>query len=185
MIRKILLACFIFTSLAVQAQEEGEKKGGFDPSRLYFGGNFGATFGNFTFINVSPQVGYRVSPIFSAGTGVNFIYQSNKQDFGYYTQTSNYAYVGLNVFGRVNPFRFVVLNVQPELNYVWGNVKSEPGSFEAKQEGTFVPSLLLGGGVVIPAGQRSSLVAMLQYDVVQDKLSPYGNSAFFTFGFNF
>ena len=173
----------VVVSLDAQAQETGEQKKGLDPSRLFFGGNFGATFGNFTFINVSPQVGYRVSPIFSAGTGINFIYQSNKIDYGVYEEKSEYAYVGLNVFGRVNPFRFVLLNVQPELNYVWGKVTGF--NYEAKQPGQFVPSVLLGGGVTIPAGQRSALVAMLQYDVVQNKLSPYGNRAFFTFGFNF
>jgi hypothetical protein len=185
MIRRILLACFVLASLATNAQEESEQKGGLDPSRLFFGGNFGATFGNFTFINVSPQVGYRVSPIFSAGTGINFIYQGNKVDYGSYVEKSNYAYVGLNVFGRVNPFKFIILNAQPELNYVWGNIKAEPGNFEVKQPGKFVPSVLLGGGAMIPAGKKSSLVMMLQYDIIQDKLSPYGNSAFFTFGFNF
>jgi len=179
------MACLLFISIGLQAQEKQQKTGGLDPSRLFFGGNFGANFGNFTFINVSPQVGYRVTPRFAAGGGVNFIYQSNKVNYGSYQQKSNYGYAGLNAFGRLNPVRLLLLNVQPEVNYIWGKTTQTPGGLESRQEGKFVPSLLVGGGVAIPAGQRSSLVAMLQYDLAQNNLSPYGRSAFLTFGFNF
>lgn len=185
--KKIMLLFAVMASLQVFAQEEAapEKKGGLDPSRLFFGGNFGASFGNFTFINVSPQVGYRVTETFSAGTGINFIYQSNKVNYGSYTQKSNYGYAGLNVFGRLNLFKYLLANVQPELNYAWGKTSIDPGNEEIKQPGKFVPSLLLGGGVAIPTGQRGAMVAMIQYDVLQNDLSPYGKRAFVTFGFNF
>lgn len=168
-------------SLASYAQQPG---GGGEPSRLFFGGNFGLTFGNFTFINVSPQVGYRVTPMFSAGGGVNFIYQSNKVDYGTYEQKSTYGYTGLSIFGRLNPYRFLLMNVQPEMNYIWGKTTQNPGNLEYKQPGEFVPSLLVGGGVAFPAG-RATMVAMLQYDLLQNDLSPYGRNPFFTFGFNF
>jgi hypothetical protein len=187
MMKKLLLvicACATFQAMA-QDEVAPQKKGGLDPSRLFFGGNFGASFGNFTFINISPQVGYRITPAFSAGTGVNFIYQSNKLDYGSYVQKSNYGYAGLNVFGRLNLFRYLLANVQPEINYAWGKISEDPGNFEVKQPGKFVPSLLLGGGVAIPTGQRGALVAMIQYDVLQNDLSPYGKRAFVTFGFNF
>ncbi|TAH02857.1 MAG: hypothetical protein EAZ17_03160 [Sphingobacteriales bacterium] len=181
-----LLICVIASTQAfAQDGTVPEKKGGLDPSRLFFGGNFGASFGNFTFINVSPQVGYRITPSFSAGTGVNFIYQSNKINYGSYTQKSNYGYAGLNVFGRLNLFKFLLANVQPELNYAWGKISEDPGNFEVKQPGEFVPSLLLGGGVAIPTGRNGAMVAMIQYDVLQNDLSPYGKRAFVTFGFNF
>lgn len=183
--KRLLLSFTLLLSISAFAQEGDANNGGMDPSRIFFGGNFGLTFGNFTFINVSPQVGYRISPKFAAGGGVNFIYQSNKVNYGSYQQKSTYAYTGLNIFGRVNPYRFLLANVQPELNYVWGKTTQSPGDLEFRQKGKFVPSVLVGAGVAIPAGQRSTMVAMLQYDVVQDVLSPYGRSAFFTFGFNF
>jgi hypothetical protein len=179
-----LLAVLCF-SMSLQAQDEtsGEGRKGLDPSRLFFGGNFGLTFGDFTFINVTPQVGYRISPVFSAGVGANFIYQSDKYYSGSTEVKSTLGYAGLNVFGRVNPFRVLILNVQPELNYVWG--KTTFGNLEEPIDSKFVPSLLLGGGVAIPTGGRGSLIAMLQYDVIQDFYSPYGSNAFFTFGYNF
>lgn len=190
MIKRILaLSCICsIICLSANAQDNeipNQEKKGFDPEKLFFGGNFGLTFGDFTFINVSPQVGYRFTPLFSAGTGVNFIYQTNKIYYaGGYEEKSQYGYAGLSVFGRMNPLKFIVLNVQPEMNYVWGSTKIYPNGPEAKQEGKFIPSLLLGGGVAIPSG-RGSMIVMLQYDVIQDPLTPYGHSMFFSFGFSF
>lgn len=168
-----------------RADQSVEKKKGLDPERIFFGGNFGLTFGNFTFINVSPQVGYRVSPMFSTGAGVNFIYQGDKYNSGGREVKSSLGYAGLNVFGRLNPYRFILLNAQPEMNYVWGKTTIS-GLSESRIDPKFVPSFLLGAGVAIPMGGRGgSMIAMLQYDIIQDNLSPYGRNAFFTFGFNF
>ncbi len=50
--------------------------------------------------------------------------------------------------------------------------------------GKFVPSVLAGAGGVLPAG-RGAMMAMLQYDLVQDPRSPYGSKVFFTIGYNF
>jgi hypothetical protein len=132
MIRKILmlLVLAMFAGEFASAQyttpvEEGtSEKKGFDPQRLFFGGNFGLTFGDFTFINVSPQVGYRVTEKFSLGTQINFIYQSNKISYAPNVyDKSEYAYVGLGVFGRFNPIKFLLLNLQSEMNYIWGKIK--------------------------------------------------------------
>lgn len=189
----ILVSSIFFNPLSAQEKEkekeEGEKaapekKKGLDPQRLFFGGNFGLTFGNFTFVNISPQVGYRITPMFSAGAGLNFIYQSDKYYNGGREVRNSLGYAGLNIFGRVNPFRFILLNAQPELNYVWGKTKVE-GLADSKINPKFVPSLLVGAGAAIPMGGRGSMIAMLQYDVVQDNLSPYGRNAFVTFGVNF
>ena len=195
MSRKILMLLILALSVGEFAsaqyttpvEEETEKKG-FDPQRLFFGGNFGLTFGDFTFINVSPQVGYRVTEKFSLGTQINFIYQSSKINYAPNVyDKSEYAYVGLGVFGRFNPIKFILLNVQPEMNYIWGKVKyvSVGNTYENKQEGKFVPSVLVGAGAAIPTGARGALIAMIQYDIVQNDLSPYGRNPFFSFGFNF
>ena len=81
--KKYLLLLTLLTTvfLQTQAQEEDEPdppKQGFDKSKLFFGGNFGLSFGNSTFINVSPQVGYRFNQYVAAGAGVNFNYSSIK-----------------------------------------------------------------------------------------------------------
>lgn len=170
----------------VQAQEEDqEPKKGFDPSKLFFGGNFGLSFGSYTFVNVSPVVGYHFNKYFAAGTGVNFIYSNYKYYLanGATAYTENSGYAGLNVFGRLYPIQFLFLQVQPEYNYSWWERKY-PNGYPSDKFNGFVPSILLGGGVAIPAGRGAFLVSA-NYDVVQDVRSPYGNHVFLAFGYNF
>jgi hypothetical protein len=168
---------------------DAPEKRGFDKSKLFFGGNFGLGFGTNTFVNVSPQVGYRFNDYFAAGVGVNFNYYSYK----YYNYDGSdlyresLGYTGFNIFGRVYPIKFILLQVQPELNYSWGSRKYYDGiTAKEKLPGQFVPSLLLGGGAAIPTGGRNgALLLMIQYDLVQDQRSPYGNRPFFSLGYNF
>jgi hypothetical protein len=165
--------------------QEGAKK--FDPSRLVFGGNLGANFGDLTFINISPQVGYAFKPWLTAGAGINFIHNSFKYRVGgTELYRDNFTYAGLNVFGRVFPIKFIMLSAQPELNYSWGKRKYKTGGLEdVKLEAQAVPVLLLGAGLVVPTGGRGGIMVSLQYDVVQNALSPYGRQAFVNVGFTF
>jgi hypothetical protein len=182
-----LLALFSICFFTLKAQDEelpGESKG-FDKSKLFIGGNFGASFGNYTLVNVSPQLGYRFNNFFAAGAGVNFIYTAVKYRDYYDKPVSkqSFGYAGLNVFGRVYPINVVFLQVQPEMNYTWGKEKYYNGSADLKLSKEFVPSLLVGGGAAIPSG-RGAFMAMLQYDVLQKNRSPYGTKPFFSFGYN-
>jgi hypothetical protein len=81
-----------------------------------------------------------------------------------------------------------MIQVQPEVNYRFGNIKyyDVSGSLvqKTKAEAVIVPSLLIGGGAVFPSG-RGALIASVFYDVLQDKNSPYGARPFYTFGYNF
>ncbi len=173
------------------AQDEkpasGEPVKGFDKSKLFFGGNFGLSFSTYySLINISPQVGYRFNQYFAAGAGVNFIYSSQKYvDFnGSDLYRYNYGVTGLNIFGRVYPIQQILLQIQPEMNYTWGKVKYYQTNTSQKLSPKFVPSLLAGAGGVIPAGGSGSFIVMVQYDLLQQDRSPYGNHAFFSFGYN-
>ena len=77
-----LVLVMIGVSELVMAQKEyqdaPEEKKGFDKSRLFFGGYFGLSFGDVTLVNVSPQVGYRVSRYFATGVGLNCQYSQFK-----------------------------------------------------------------------------------------------------------
>src|SRR6185369_4201295 len=42
--------------------------------KIYIGGNFGLEFGTRTIINVSPQIGYRLTDKFVPGIGLTYIY---------------------------------------------------------------------------------------------------------------
>lgn len=183
----LLSVCLVCFTLGVVAQEEkAEPTKGFDPSRVFFGGNFGMSFGDYTFINITPQVGYQFNPYLAAGAGIGFIgtgytyrdYNGNK------LYKDSYNSAGINVFGRVYPFRFLFISAQPEFNYTWGKTKFYNGQPEIKLNGEFVPVLLVGAGAVIPAG-RGSFIASLQYNVIQNDRSVYGDRPFVSFGYNF
>ena len=181
----LLLACVVNTAFAQDEERDPEVRG-FDKSKLFFGGNFGASFGDYTLANISPQVGYRFNEHFAAGAGLNFIYSSIKyRDFnGNSLYKASNGVTGLNIFGRVYPIKYALLQVQPEMNYTWGKYKYYDGVSPAeKLPGAFVPSLLLGGGVVIPSGP-GGLVIMIQYDVLNRPRGPYGTRPIDNFGYN-
>ena len=162
----------------------------FDKDKLVFGGNLGATFGDRTFVNFSPQVGYRFNQYVTAGTGINFVFASYK----YYTNQGNdwfkenYTNAGVNVFARVFPVNFLFISVQPEANYNWGKIKyydSYSTAPDFKQPGKIVPSLIVGAGAILSSGGRGGVTASVQYDVIQNERSPYGTKPYLSIGFIF
>lgn len=170
-------------------EEDTAVKKGFDKDRVVVGGNLGASFGNYTFINVSPQVGYIFNRYVTAGVGVNFLYQSVKSYYGnLYAYKDNLGYAGMNVFGRFFPVRFLFISAQPELNYSWGKRKfNNDYSLESdyKLPGKMVPSFLLGAGAVLSPTGKGGMYVSLQYDVIQNSRSPYGTRPFLNIGFAF
>src|SRR5574338_224320 len=187
--KKLLLLVLLMTAVVafLHAQDENnnEKKKGFDKNKLFIGGNFGMTFGDYTLINVSPQIGYRFNQYFAAGTGINFQYVSLKERY-YYTgdpvDKISQGVVGLNIFGRVYPFRQLMLQAQPEMNYIFGKIKYYNPPSRTNLDASIVPSLLLGGGVVFPAGNGGFIISVF-YDVLQKPNSPYSDKPFFNFGY--
>lgn len=173
----IILAAFIQCATAQDSDGKG-----FDKSKLFVGGNLGLAFGYATIINVAPQVGYHFSPIFAAGVGLNYAYYSYDNGYNnYYKET----YLGMSVFGRVYPLQQFFIQVQPELNYVWGNgYFPSINQFENSKVNQFVPSLLLGGGAAIPTGGNGAITISIMYDVIQNPLSPYFHQAVYGFGYN-
>ena len=192
--KKYLLFLAMLTVIGTQAafaqrqdEPEAPEIKGFDKSKLFIGGNFGVSFGDYTLANISPQLGYRFNDYFAAGAGLNFLYSSIKyRDYnGNSLYKAGSGVAGLNVFGRVYPIKYLLLQAQPELNYVWGKYKYYDGGAtpDMKIPGKPVPSLLLGGGAVIPSG-RGAIVAMVQYDVLNQAQNPYGSRPIYNFGYN-
>lgn len=192
-IKILFLFICLFSTTQIWAQEEGEERKGFDKSRLFFGGNFGLSFGDFTFINISPQVGYRINRYLAAGVGVNGQYTNIKTRInGQTIEREEYGVAGMNVFARAYPINQIFVQVQPELNYIWGNYKYylTPPT-ESTLNAKILPSMLIGAGGALPLGQAGSLLLMLQYDVLHknstfsDPGTPYGSRIFYSVGFNF
>lgn len=145
----------------------------FDISKLSIGGGIGLQFGDYTVINISPQVGYDLSKYFTVGLGLGYTYY--KDGKGSYDYKS--SYLSFNAFGRFYPIEYLVIGIQPEASRMWQTFEYNGGKDNNSE---FVPSFLVGGGV-----RLGGMIAMIQYDVVQDKNSPYGNGIFYSVGYTF
>ena len=172
------------------AEQDTEEKKGFDKNRLVFGGNIGASFGDYTFVNLTPQVGYMFSQYITAGVGINYLYQSVKyyDGAGNDYASNNLSYAGMNLFTRIFPVRFLFISAQPEINYSWGKLKYKGvygDRMDEKLAGKFVPAFLVGAGAVLSPNGKGGMFISLQYDVIQNERSPYGTNPYLNIGFGF
>lgn len=135
--------------------------------RIYYGGDLGALFGSTTFVNVSPLVGYKITPKLSAGVGVTYQYYSFRINATERFATSIY---GGQAFSRYYFNRQLYLHGEYQLLNM--EVFDEIG-FEVRRE--TVPFLYGGAGYAYPLGQRSALVGMILYDFIQSRFSPYSS----------
>lgn len=136
--------------------------------------SYGMAFGNQTTINIVPQIKYSQNIYFTIGGGLNYIY--------YYLSHNNEKekmnYLGLNVFARLTPFPYLAFQVQPEILQRWGKQNGR------KTSGKIVPTLLAGGGFIIPAGPGNINLLFL-FDIIQNKYTPYGQNLYYTLGYSF
>lgn len=162
-------------------QEVSKKESvfGFDKSKLTFGGGLGLQFGSYTMVSIAPQVGYNFSKIFNAGAGISYSFYKDDYYYGSQKWNEKRHYAGFNIYARVYPVEYIVLMVQPEATRMWQTL--EPKGFGDKySQNKFIPTVLVGGGL-----RLGSMTAMLQYDLVQDRNSPYGNNIFYSVGYTF
>lgn len=167
--KKIAIFLFFILTGITTAQAQ------FNVNRLTFGGGLGLQFGDYTVVNVAPQVGYDFNRYLNAGAGFTYTYYKNKENG--WKETN--SYLGFNVYGKVYPIPYVVLSVQPEINRMWRTQEQRATHTKTKEE-EFVPVFLVGGGL-----RLGSVTAMIQYDVAQDDNSPYGNRLFYSVGYTF
>jgi hypothetical protein len=174
----------VLLATAVQAQEDETPKKGIDKEKLFLGGSLGLTFGDYTFINISPHLGYHFTKTVAAGFGINAQYVQFKDwDNGDEFQQRQTIF-GLNIFGRVYPISHLMLQAQPEVNYSYGKIiYYGPPKEEYRLDAIITPSLLLGGGAVIPSG-KGEMIFSVFYDVLQNENSPYGRRAVYNIGYN-
>lgn len=154
---------------------EKQKKPLVDLTKLEFGGNFGLQLGDYTHLSISPQIGYRMSRYVSLGIGVGYNYLStNQYDTRY---TDKYSAVTVGTYAHLYPIEPLVLSLQPEISRVW---QTRGGGAYRYSESSVAPTLLLGGGIMY-----QGMMLMIQYDLIQNKYSPYGDGIFYTAGFYF
>lgn len=161
-------------SLAQQEGNSGEQQNIDSPGRqdnstgqpfsdkLFTGGEMGAWFGNVTYVNLSPLLGYWITKDeLAAGVGITYQYYNNK-DISFATSIYGGSaflryYIGESVFAHG---QYEVLNVE---------------AYDQFHNRMNVPALLLGGGYSEPMGDRSAFTLMFLWNFSESRYSPYSN----------
>lgn len=158
--------------------------------RLFFGGNFGLQFGSITRVELSPLVGYRITPRFSSGIGITYIYHKEETFFSDF-ETNIY---GGRVFSRYELIRdfnkFIPLGFNGGL---FAQAEYEPLNIESRifhpfgheADRYWYHGVFAGGGLNLPLGGRASVNFMVLYDLNHSSLSPYTEPYVIRFGINF
>lgn len=128
-----------------------------------FGGMVGASFGTYTYVELSPRVHYLVQDNLGIGTGISYYYWKDNQSYppGFNVKTEGSVY-GLNFFGWYNPIGSIILQGEFEpLNFEVFNYENQVWERE------WVNGLLLGGGIRQQAG-RANMFFVVLYNVLYD-----------------
>jgi len=163
----LILSVMLMGSGTIKAQDESipDRRGGDFKSKLFFGGGFGLQFGSMTLIEVSPLVGYRVTPKLAVGLSPTY---------KYYKYNAYYGNVTTNVFGgsiftRYSIFENVFAHVEYESLFY--NTK-EPAYPNYMQQ---FNSFFVGGGYNQSIGANSGMYILLLWNLNDTPDSPYIN----------
>jgi hypothetical protein len=134
-----------------------------EPSKVFYGGTVGFTFGDYFRISVQPMVGYSFSPKLSGGVKATYEYINDSRG----NTDVTWHNFGGSVFGR---YRFIP---QAYLHAEFAYMSYEFSLPNGDSDRDWVPFLLLGGGIVQPVGGNASVFVEVLFDVLQDNGSPY------------
>ena len=172
MSKRILLLLFVIVYLAcpgAKAQEGGPPKEKWT-NRLITGGGIGLQFGDYTYVQITPILGYRVTDKFHAGIGLNYTYYKyNDKYYNYKYETSIYG-------GSIWTRYFIIENLFAEATYEVLNMDVPGPNNELVRDN--IPVLMVGGGYAQSIGGQSMLLLRVLWDVIEDPYSPYANPIF-------
>jgi len=168
LLTSLMLLCSVAVTFGQWGDEEMSDKPSFR-DRIFTGYGLGASFGNYySYVSISPIVGYKITPKVAAGVGFQYRYTKYKQVRPEFS-TNDY---GASIFTRYNFYGPLFLHAEYEyLNYQLIN------SFGEKDRDTY-NSVFLGGGFFQPVGRRVGFYLMALYnlsytDPQPGEFSPY------------
>ena len=173
----IVTLSFVFFSSFLFAQDDSNENDEKIPlrDRLYFGGNAGLQFGDITFVDVSPLVGYRITEQFSAGVGGTYRYLNNKIFFPPFETNI----LGYRIFARYD----ITQVLYPYAEYE--NLSLKIGN-EGNRE--WFDALFVGAGLFQPVGRRGGINLLVLYNLNYSNTRPsffYTSPWVFRVGFQF
>jgi hypothetical protein len=128
--------------------------------KLFFGGGFGAGFGSYTFINVSPIIGYRVTQRLSVGMRLMYQYTTFEyRDINTFeVERYNGHDLGIGGFARFMVYGPVYLQAEYE------NLNYESLYFDGTSRRTSFDSFMAGGGIAQPIGRSAAFFLTALYN---------------------
>ncbi len=165
--RLIIFIAFIIFPILAHSQyyenKENEKEKKAFKEKLFFGGSLGLQFGTYTLIDVSPVIGYKVTPKFHPGIRLTYQYLSYRT-----TAAQTYRYGG-SAFVRFFIIEGIYAQAEAEaLNIEWYN--QSRGEYRLWTENYFV-----GGGYFQKMGKRAGMYITVLWNLNETIYSPYSN----------
>jgi hypothetical protein len=135
--------------------------------RMYVGGWLGAAFGSdVDFVEVAPELGFRVSPKFQLGGSLVYRYRNDKR-FDPDLSTTD---LGGALFGRY--FVYAPLYLQAGVEQLsWEAVGQLPDGGLTTVDADHT-AVLVGPGFALPLGQRAATYMSILYDLNYDSNGP-------------
>jgi hypothetical protein len=187
--RKWLLLALLLLTLSSRWSSGQEFKDLTFRERLFFGGDFWISFGDVTDILLSPIAGYRITERLSAGLGVTYEYYSNRFPVKY--KTHIYGGRGLASYALIKNLNNVIpigVGISILAHGEYESLNLERQYFDVDHpdsQGRFwMNNILVGGGIGIPTGERSSATIYILWNLNENASALYTNPIV-RFGFNF
>ena len=157
--------------------EDTMPKSGFDWDKVSYGGSAWLTFGTYSFIMVNPRVGYRLTDKLLVGTGITYMYMSDRR----WTPAFEQSAFGINPFANYEVFRGFGVGVEGEwLNADVYRFNPFTGEYETNRE--WIPHLFLGATYYPPIG--GAFIGVYWNVIFEPNRSMYDNPLI-RFGFMF
>jgi hypothetical protein len=155
------------------------------PGRFFIAPDFGLVLGDLTRIEVSPSLGYHLTPRFIMGIGGRYEYVRKRNFITRQIDVNTHVY-GYRLFSRLIVIEDLadIVPIQVPIG-IFGHIEFEGLSLEERHfrlgaapdiEGRFwLNSVLAGAGINQPTGPRSSFNVMVLWDITNSASSPYIN----------
>ncbi len=168
---------------AIEQDEQDTEEEDFDSKkwkdRIIVGGNVSAQFGNATFVEIAPLVGYRLTDRLTSGLGFSYQYLSENYNDPYFAD-----YKGTVISARLFSQFAIIYGIFAHAEYEYSKYKF---TFEDTNYGVFsgtVPAFFVGGGYNYKIGQNANFQILALYDVLHTSESIYLNPWSIRMGFN-
>ena len=171
---KILISLIVFSFfVASQGYAQYQNLGSASSSEVkanpwFVGGMIGGIFSNNGgSFEISPLIGYKITPDVHIGSRITYIYSS--YDYGGTTGNRSLNHYGVSLFGRYRFLKMLFVHAEYEVLSV------EYPYDQNTNERRTINSLFIGGGLYQSMGGRGFATIAILYNLLETKNSPYSN----------